>query len=225
MSHPSRTGAAVIKRVVADSTSREPLWITLVRHAILLPAVAVSIYPVLSVLSISLRPGDRLRSTDLAIIPDDWTVHSYIALFTDEPFLRWMGNSLFVSGAVTLTGVALDAPPVRTPDGEVFWRLRAETAGDHVLTLRAGDAVLEKGWAVGGKARKVPIKRTKSWDALLYPGEAGIDSSSPFYTVALHYPERRLPWLPDGELGVLLWFFALSLVAGFALKDVFGVTL
>jgi hypothetical protein len=31
-------------------------------------------------------------------------------------------------------GVALDAPPVRTPDGEVYWRLRAEALGDHVLT-------------------------------------------------------------------------------------------
>jgi len=86
---------------------KEPLRITLLRHAVLLLFVAISLYPVLNVLSISLRPGDRLRSTDLAIIPPDWTFASYVKLFTEQPFLRWLGNSLVVSGVVTITGVAL----------------------------------------------------------------------------------------------------------------------
>jgi arabinogalactan oligomer/maltooligosaccharide transport system permease protein len=86
---------------------KEPLRITLLRHAVLLLFVAISIYPVLNVVSISLRPGDRLRSTDLAIIPPDWTLQSYVKLLTEQPFLRWLGNSLVVSGVVTLTGVAL----------------------------------------------------------------------------------------------------------------------
>ncbi|RLS84815.1 MAG: carbohydrate ABC transporter permease [Planctomycetota bacterium] len=86
---------------------KEPLRITLLRHAVLLLFVAISLYPVLNVVSISLRPGDRLRSTDLSIIPPDWTFESYVKLFTEQPFLRWLGNSLVVSGVVTLTGVAL----------------------------------------------------------------------------------------------------------------------
>ena len=86
---------------------KEPLRITLLRHAVLLVFVAIAIYPVLNVVSISLRPGDRLRSTDLAIIPADWTLASYRNLFTEQPFLRWLGNSLVVSTGVTLTGVAL----------------------------------------------------------------------------------------------------------------------
>ncbi len=109
MSQSLKRISAAIKKLVADGSSREPLSITLARHALLLPVVALSVYPVLNVLSISLRPGNRLRSTDLAIIPADWTLHSYIALFTKEPFLRWMGNSLLVSGTVTATGVALAA--------------------------------------------------------------------------------------------------------------------
>lgn len=86
---------------------KEPLRITLLRHAVLLLFVAISLYPVLNVVSISLRPGDRLRSTDLSIIPPDWTFESYVKLFTEQPFLRWLGNSLVVSGVVTLTGVVL----------------------------------------------------------------------------------------------------------------------
>ena len=86
---------------------KEPLRITLLRHAVLLLCVAIALDPVLTVVSISLRPGDRLRSTDLSIIPPDWTFESYVKLFTEQPFLRWLGNSLVVSGVVTLTGVAL----------------------------------------------------------------------------------------------------------------------
>ena len=88
---------------------REPRYITALRHALLLVFVAISIYPALNVFSISLRPGNRLRSTDLAIIPHDWTFASYVQLFTEpeHPFLRWLGNSLIVATLVTVTGVAL----------------------------------------------------------------------------------------------------------------------
>lgn len=86
---------------------REPRLLTAARHFLLLVFVAISLYPVLNVLSISLRPQNRLRSTDLAIIPADWTWNNYIQLFTAQPFLTWMGNSLLVSLAVTLLGVSL----------------------------------------------------------------------------------------------------------------------
>jgi arabinogalactan oligomer / maltooligosaccharide transport system permease protein len=86
---------------------REPKLITALRHAVLLVFVAIALYPALNVLSISLRPDNRLRSTDLSIIPADWTLQSYVELFTEQPFLRWMGNSFFVAAMVTLTGVVL----------------------------------------------------------------------------------------------------------------------
>jgi arabinogalactan oligomer / maltooligosaccharide transport system permease protein len=88
---------------------REPKLITLVRHFILISFSMISIYPVLNVFSISLRPGDKLRSTDLSIIPDDWSFTSYIDLITQHPFLSWLGNSVLVSVVVTLTGVVLAA--------------------------------------------------------------------------------------------------------------------
>jgi hypothetical protein len=122
-------------------------------------------------------------------------------------------------------GVALDAPPVRTPDGEVYWRLRAEAPGDHVLRIQVGDETLTKAWAVGGEHRKVPVKRTKSWEAFLYPGEPALGRSSPAHTISVAYPERELRVLPGGELGILATFFGLSLLSGFALKGRFGVTL
>jgi arabinogalactan oligomer / maltooligosaccharide transport system permease protein len=88
---------------------REPKLITAGRHLLLLMFVAIALYPALNVMSISLRPDNRLRSTDLAIIPEGWTLASYQQLFTDQPFLRWLGNSLIVATAVTASGVALAA--------------------------------------------------------------------------------------------------------------------
>ena len=88
---------------------RESKLITLMRHVLLLVFVAIALYPALNVLSISLRPDNRLRSTDLSIIPADWTFNSYVQLFTEQPFLKWLGNSLVVAAGVTVTGVALAA--------------------------------------------------------------------------------------------------------------------
>ena len=55
----------------------------------------------------SLRPGDRLLSTSLAIIPEGATLEAYRRLFLEEPFLRWLGHSLAVSAAVAVLGTAL----------------------------------------------------------------------------------------------------------------------
>jgi hypothetical protein len=39
------------------------------------------------------------------------------------------------------------------------------------------------------------------------------------------HPRALIPMLPAGELGIVLWTFGFSLVVGFAVKGVFGVTL
>jgi len=87
----------------------EPRAVSLLRHAVLLVFAAISIYPVLTVVSISLRPGNQLQSTDLAIIPAGWSFDSYRELLFEQPFLLWLGNSILVSTLVTLTGVVMAA--------------------------------------------------------------------------------------------------------------------
>ncbi len=90
-----------------NSGVREPVILTAARHVVLLVFVAISVWPILDVISISLRPGDQLRTTNWQIIPEGATLESYRQLIFEEPFLRWMGNSLLVSAAVTATGVAI----------------------------------------------------------------------------------------------------------------------
>jgi arabinogalactan oligomer/maltooligosaccharide transport system permease protein len=69
----------------------------------------IAVYPILQVVTISLRPADRLLSTSLEIIPENASFKNFVDLFADRPFLLWMGNSVFVSLVVTITGVVLAA--------------------------------------------------------------------------------------------------------------------
>lgn len=78
-------------------------------HAVLVIFTVIAVYPVLQVITISLRPADKLLSTSLEIIPANATLRSYISLFMDRPFFVWLRNSALISLTVTLTGVTLAA--------------------------------------------------------------------------------------------------------------------
>jgi arabinogalactan oligomer/maltooligosaccharide transport system permease protein len=69
--------------------------------------VAIALYPILQIVTVSLRPADRLLSTSLEFIPENATIRNYVELFRDRPFLVWLSNSALVSLVVTLTGVVL----------------------------------------------------------------------------------------------------------------------
>ncbi|RMF58285.1 MAG: sugar ABC transporter permease [Calditrichaeota bacterium] len=89
-----------------------------------------AIYPVLRVFSLSIRPGNRLLTKSLAIIPENATFHSYYQLFFEEPFLRWMLNSLLVSTIVAIIGVGL-----ATTAGYAFSRYRFPGKNSAMLAI------------------------------------------------------------------------------------------
>ncbi|MEN1679160.1 MAG: sugar ABC transporter permease [Planctomycetota bacterium] len=113
-----------------SSALAEPMAVTIGRHAFLLLFVAISIWPVLDVIAISLRPGDKLRTTELEFIPADWTFESYRQLLFEQPFLRWMFNSMVVSAVVTATGVAL-----ASIGGYAFSRFRFVGRGQMMVAI------------------------------------------------------------------------------------------
>lgn len=92
---------------MAASNFKKPQKI--ISYLILSLFTAFSLYPILVVFSISIRPGDRLLSKSLALVPHNYTFQAYWDLFTKEPFLRWLSNSLIVSLLVTVFAVSLAA--------------------------------------------------------------------------------------------------------------------
>ena len=76
-------------------------------YAVLALFAFIAVFPVLHILTISLRPSDQLLSRSLEFIPEGASLGNYRALLTETDFLTWLRNSLLVSAVVTLTGVAL----------------------------------------------------------------------------------------------------------------------
>jgi arabinogalactan oligomer/maltooligosaccharide transport system permease protein len=66
-----------------------------------------SIYPILYVLSVSLRGDNAFQSQSLEIFTAHSTLKNFVELMTETDFLMWMRNSLFISTVTTLLGVAL----------------------------------------------------------------------------------------------------------------------
>jgi arabinogalactan oligomer / maltooligosaccharide transport system permease protein len=76
-------------------------------YAVLVFFALFAIYPITQIITVSLRPGDRLFSTSLAFIPEGATLENFRVLLTETQFLRWMANSTLIALVVTFTGVAL----------------------------------------------------------------------------------------------------------------------
>jgi arabinogalactan oligomer/maltooligosaccharide transport system permease protein len=89
-------------------------------HLFLLGMVAITVYPLLWVVTIAFSGEQSLAITDVpshattadrlrAILP--WPAHLSLAnfrsLFGDQPFARWLGNSVVVATATTVLGVFL----------------------------------------------------------------------------------------------------------------------
>jgi len=86
---------------------QDPTWLKGLIHALLIAACLVTIYPILRIVTISLRPGDRLMSTSLAIIPPDATLANYKAALLDHDFLLWIWNSFVITIATAFIGLTL----------------------------------------------------------------------------------------------------------------------
>lgn len=76
-------------------------------HAFLVFFTLGTVYPILQIVTISLRPSDQLYSTSLSLLPDGATLRAYRVMLFEKPFLLWLRNSFVVSMAVTVLGVTL----------------------------------------------------------------------------------------------------------------------
>ncbi len=76
-------------------------------HVFLAFFALATVYPILQIFTVSLRPSDQLYSTSLAIVPEHATFTAYRVMLFEKPFLRWLLNSFVVSLATTVFGVTL----------------------------------------------------------------------------------------------------------------------
>jgi len=78
-------------------------------HIILIIYCLISVYPLLRIFSVSLRPGNRVLSTDLSIIPPDATFENYRIVLYEQGLLQWMWNSIAVTVTTAIIGLIIAA--------------------------------------------------------------------------------------------------------------------
>jgi arabinogalactan oligomer/maltooligosaccharide transport system permease protein len=81
----------------------------LISLALLAFAAFLSVYPVLYILGVALRPDNAFSLRTLSLIPEGATLNNFVSLFRDTDFLLWLRNSTLVSVSVVVTGVSMAA--------------------------------------------------------------------------------------------------------------------
>lgn len=78
-------------------------------HATLMIAALIAVFPVLRVLSVALRPTDRLLSRDLNLIPEGATFASFGHVLFETDFPQWIFNSLVITIGTSIVGLIFAA--------------------------------------------------------------------------------------------------------------------
>ncbi|NIS80712.1 MAG: ABC transporter permease subunit, partial [Anaerolineales bacterium] len=95
-------------------------------HLILILSCVAAVYPILRVITVSLRPGDRLLSTSLAVIPPDATLENYRTILFEKDFLLWVWNSAVITASTAIIGVILASTSAYAFSR---WKFPGRTAG------------------------------------------------------------------------------------------------
>jgi arabinogalactan oligomer/maltooligosaccharide transport system permease protein len=103
------TRGGIGQRILLARVNGENLWFRILVNVILIIACAAAVYPALRILTVSLRPGDRLLSTSLAVIPPDATLDNYRSVIFEKGFLLWLWNSVLITISTAFTGLIIAA--------------------------------------------------------------------------------------------------------------------
>jgi hypothetical protein len=116
--------------------------------------------------------------------------------------------------------------PVRViSQREVCWSIRARQPGYHRLQFRVGGQTVEKELAVGDGFMRVSTSRPawNWWQAVLNPRERPFGHDSVVKSIEIEYSTRS-SWTSGTDDWVIYWF-VVSLLAGFCLRGVLEVNL
>lgn len=122
-------------------------------------------------------------------------------------------------------GLVQETPALRIhASGQVLWRIRGATPGQHAAVIRAGGLAITKQVVVGeADTRLGPVVyRQGDWRMLGYPAESPIAAEAGVLAVELPYTRGRGEFAGLSSASWLL--MVATLVLGFALRGFFGVT-
>ncbi len=121
--------------------------------------------------------------------------------------------------------LATSAPAVHIPsDDEVVWRVVAAKDGTYNINVGAGGQTFSKQVVVSPDiARLSPVRLRDHWiDRMFTSGEDALPSNGPIESIDVSYAPREISfaWI---DWNWIVLFFVLSMIAGFAFKELLGI--
>jgi multiple sugar transport system permease protein len=138
-------------------------------NGLLVGLMAVSLFPLLWMLSVSLMPAGAASALPPPLLPDAPTLDHYRALFSRAGMLRYLANSLLLAAAVTVLSLVLN-----TMAGYAFAKL-AFSGRERIFKLLIGALVIP------GQVAMMPLflmlkemGLVNSYGGIVVPAMAGI---------------------------------------------------
>jgi hypothetical protein len=121
--------------------------------------------------------------------------------------------------------LAPSAPAVHIPaDNEVVWRVVAAKDGTYNINVGAGGQTFSKQVVVSPDiSRLSPVRLRDHWiDRMFTSGEEALPSNGPIESIDVSYAPREInfAWI---DWNWIVLFFVLSMIAGFAFKELLGI--
>jgi hypothetical protein len=122
-------------------------------------------------------------------------------------------------------GISVTAPPVHIPaENEVVWRLVASKPGNFEIKLVEDGQSVTKSVSVADGLAKISTQRMRDrfWERIFESGEPAIPKGGSIESISIDYAERNIEIAGYGMNWIWL-FFILSMIAGFAFKEILGI--
>ena len=106
----SEAGPSTLSRILGKRTrDQDPRWMRVIVHLILIVSSIIAVFPVVRVIGVALRPGDRLLDPNFSIIPDGATLDAFHHVLFDTPLFNWLFNSLVITVGTSVVGLIFAA--------------------------------------------------------------------------------------------------------------------
>jgi len=120
--------------------------------------------------------------------------------------------------------LVMDTPALRSDQtSQVFWRISADEPGRHAIEVHIGDSKITRQLVAGDERGLWPTAyRGSDWRVLGSAAEAALPDNGDIVMTEISYPRARAEFV--GLSSASWWLLGFSIIFGFLMRGMFGVT-
>jgi arabinogalactan oligomer/maltooligosaccharide transport system permease protein len=106
---PAPIVKAAARKSADGSERRDPTSKRAIIHLALITAALIAAFPIIRVLGVALRPGNRLLDSEFSLIPEGATLESFQHVLFETDLPNWLFNSLVITVGTAFVGLLIAA--------------------------------------------------------------------------------------------------------------------